>query len=54
MVPVAALPPGTPLTDQVTAVFVEFLADAVNCFDAFTATLVMAGDTVIRTAVCLD
>jgi len=47
MVPMTALPPGTPFTDHVTAVFVVPVSDAVNCFVCPAWTEAVAGETEI-------
>ena len=45
IVPITALPPGTPFTDQVTAVSDVPVTDAVNCFVSPAWTEAAAGET---------
>jgi len=50
IVPVVALPPVTPFTCHVTAVFADPVTIAVNCCVLKTSTLAGLGDTVTVTA----
>jgi len=47
IIPVAALPPATPFTSQVTAVFDVLAMLAVNCCGPLAATFAEAGETEI-------
>jgi len=51
MVPIIASPPFSPLTCQVTAVFVEPVTVALNCCVAPPATLAVVGEMVMETPV---
>ncbi len=52
MVPVVALPPTTPLTDQVTAVMVVPVTVAVNCSMSPARTVGAEGETVTVICAC--
>lgn len=50
MVPIAEVPPGTPLTAQVTVAFAASVTVAANCCVPLTGTFAEDGETVTDTA----